>query len=210
MHSRTKELIEMAREAGLEPIAQFSAGSRLVVEARAGNGVTRQFQLQRKPGDQCGDLNERARMRRFGRENPAPDTETPTPEPSLEADMKGQAKLSVANGASHTASDAAIELTPTEFYKLCEHTKGVAWDQMSDLEAFAQAASTAIGHTVSEATAKEAMEATGTATPEHWMAPLEPHVVLARELSALLTQLGHQPSRHFTRLLEQISREQKA
>lgn len=193
--SRLRDLVDMVKDAGLAVVQHYSKAGRVCVDVRAPNGVERTFAISLRPGDARGDLNEHAKIRRFARENTPipPAVELPPPVVKPKDDMK-----------KPTETAAATELTPREFYRLCEWLKQANAASVSGLDVLARAASEAIGQPVSEAAMREAMEATDTAEPDAWNPLPEPHVVLARELEALLKQLGTDPSPLFKRMLTSL------
>lgn len=190
--SRVRDLVEMVKEAGLEVVQHYAKPGRACVDARAPNGLEKMFAVSIKPSDARGDLNEQSKIRRFARENTPipPAVELPPPVVTPKENMK-----------KGSEAVAAQELTPREFFKLCEWLKSRNCGSVSGLDVLARAASSDLGLTVSEAIMREAMEATDTKEPDAWHPLPDPHTVLARELEALMKSLGQEPSTTFKRLL---------
>lgn len=190
--SRLRDLATMLKDAGLDVVESYPKAGRVHVQAAAPNGVTRSFSLSLKPSDARGDLNEQAKIRRFARENTPipPAVELPPPVVTPKADM-----------TKNTAPEAAQELTPREFYRLCELLKKVDLTTVASLEVAARHMSAELDLKISEQILCEAMEATDTQEPDAWHPLPEPHVIMARELEALMKSLGQEPSPTFRRLL---------
>jgi hypothetical protein len=187
----------MVKDEGLEVVQHYSKPGRICVEAQAPNGVKQTFALTRNNGDVRGDQNERSRIRRFTREN------TPIP-PAVEIPppvITPKRSIVKKSDSQEPSSTAAKDLTPIEFYKLCEWLKGINCATLSGIDVLSRAASSALGQEISELTMREAMTATETPEPDAWHPLPDPHVVLARELEGLLKELGHQPSPTLRRLL---------
>ncbi|WP_454056830.1 hypothetical protein [Cupriavidus sp. Marseille-Q8015] len=227
MQSRLSELVRMAKDAGAEVLDKHQKSGRAYVELKAPNGVARKFSISLSPNDARGDLNERSRIRRFMNENDpaarepepvkpradAPEALNPVipqPQPrrtitvSQQTSSKaGAAKASQAIKPSTTTAER--ELTHAEFYQLCEWIKGAVLTNFASAEVMALAASQVIGQTVSEATLRETMTLVKVEEPEQWK-PQEPdHVVVARQLDALMKRLGEEASPAFSRLMEALS-----
>lgn len=183
IHTRTKELVGMVRDAGLQVARTYTKGNRVCVDAVAPNGLAKMFALSQNPGDMRGDLNERALIRRFARQNGVQEQ----PEEEVKKDEQ-----------------TPVLLTPAEFYKLCVWVKAAAIEA-PNLEALALLAGRHIGQPVSEAVMREAMTATETAEPDHWHPLPEPHIIVANELAAILKQLGVEPSKNFARLMAALN-----
>jgi hypothetical protein len=193
-HGRTRDLVNMAKDVGLEVVSHHIKQNRVCIEARAENGASSSFSLSNSSrSDIRGDLNEQSRMKRFARANASQAEQLPN------QDMQ---RDTIKLKKDETA--AAQELTPIEFYRLCEWVKLARMNLHPNLAALALAASHDIGQTVSERAMGEAMQATNTKDPDHWTPLADPHTILARELEALLKQLGQPQSSQFTRLLETL------
>jgi len=189
--ARMKLLRDMVLDAGLELVSTGFRNNRVAVEAKAPNGLTRTFQLSTSSRiDPRGDLNEHSNIKRFARQNPAPG-EAPAIE---ETDM-----------SKKPATHAEKQLTPIEFYRLCELVKKVNAGTVSGIDVFAAGLGNELGLSVSIETAREAMTATGTPEPAEWTQLPDPHVVLARELAAIQEALGQTPSTLFKRYLETLA-----
>ncbi|ACR14994.1 hypothetical protein BcepIL02_gp01 [Burkholderia phage BcepIL02] len=203
--SRIRNLVEMVKDAELEVVRHYSKDGRVCVDVRAPNGVERAFAISLRPGDVRGDLNEQSKIRRFARENTPIPPAVDIPAPVVTVKQKRSIVKPADQKAETPASTAAQQLTPIEFYRLCEWLKQANAASVSGLDVLARAASEAIGQQVSEAAMREAMEATDTAEPDAWNPLPDPHVVLAREIEALTKALGHEPSPMFRRLLEALA-----
>ncbi|MGX0136367.1 hypothetical protein [Cupriavidus metallidurans] len=193
--SRVRDLTNMARGAGLEVLRTYQKHSSTYADVRAPNGVETSFFVLSNQGKGKDDLDCQTRMRRFARQNPAP---APVEKPESPAPRR---TLTVKKEPTTTASSAEQDLTPKEFYRLCEWIKGTNMGPILSLEALALFATKHIGQPVSEGAVTEAMEATGTPRPEGWDKLPEPNVIMANELAALFKSLGHVPSRNFERML---------
>lgn len=190
--ARKRLLIDIVKDAGLEVVGTDIKNGRVVVEAKAPNGVSRSFSLSTSGrSDPRGDLNENSRIKRFAKANTpaAPEQLEETPEMAQTA----------------ASTPAAEQLTPIEFYKLCERVKTADLAKYADIEVAAQAASTYSEKTISVGTLREAMDATGIVEPEAWTKLPEPHVIFARELESMLSALGQEPSPLFRRYLSTIA-----
>ncbi|WP_109479127.1 hypothetical protein [Paraburkholderia sp. C35] len=211
MTNRTRDLVQMAKAVGLDVIKHYQKDSRIFVDTRAANGVTRAFNITKSPNDIRGDVNERARMKRFVNENPAPTAPTPeTPKRKTltvkKADSTPISPDAAPAPAAAPVSTAAQELTQKEFYRLCSFVEqGEGPAQYSSLEAYAMRVSGVMGQTVSEDAIREAMDVTGTATPDRWLPTLDPSAVLIKEMHALIESLGHKPSADFKRLFASVA-----
>ena len=187
-HARMRLLRDMVLDAGLEIVSTGTKNNRVAIEAKAPNGLTRTFQLSTSSRiDPRGDMNEHGRIKRFARENPAPGAA-----PQHDEDEMPK------------ATPAAQELTPVEFYKLCERVKQADLSKFADIEIAAQSASTYSEKVISVDVLREAMGATDTPEPEAWTKLPEPAALLARELAAIQAALGQEPSALFKRYLETL------
>ncbi|MFM0608628.1 hypothetical protein PQR05_29280 [Paraburkholderia sediminicola] len=227
MQNRIRDIVNMVKAFELELIQHYMKNGRACADVRAPNGVESTFSLSTGGGsDPRGDQIAQQKMRRFARANAAQESAAATP-PAIAAHAAPIAsrnqtpKRTILKTTTKTAEAisrigaelakapvtmAAQDLTPTEFYRLCEWTKQQGtMAAHPNREAIALAATSMIGHTVSEDTIREAMEATEMKEPDHWTPPEEPNVILARELSALMKQLGNEPSPQFSRLLANIA-----
>lgn len=202
--SRLRDLVRMVKETELEVVQHYSKSNRVCVDVRAANGVERSFSLSLRPGDVRGDLNEQGKIRRFARENTPTPPAVEIPAPVVTVKPKRSIVKPADQKADTTATPAAQQLTPIEFYRLCEWLKKQTAADFPSVDALALAGARYMGESVSEGTMREAMLATGTAEPESWTALPDPHVVLARELEALTKALGHEPSPIFRRLLASL------
>jgi hypothetical protein len=187
MNNRMRLLVGFVREAGLILVNHYQKPNKYCVDVQAENGAARTFWLSIKESDLRGDVNERAAIRRFARQN------------AIEVVVTEEV---MATKKDVKAEGALDQLTPAEFYKLCEWTKAANWAGIANIEAAATLASTHVKQAVSETVLREAMAATETAEPEHWTVLPEPHVVVARELDSLMKLLGHERSRLFARMME--------
>jgi hypothetical protein len=106
------------------------------------------------------------------------------------------------------ASKAAQELTPIEFYKLCEYVKQTDLTRSGEFEVAVMRSTDALGCAVSESAFREAMQAVGKTEPDDWTKVEEPHVVVARELLGVMVELGHNPSLAFIRLMNTFGKAQ--
>ena len=187
--ARMKLLRDMVLDAGLEIVSTGMKNNRVAIEAKAPNSVVGTFQLSTSSrADPRGDLNEHARIKRFARNNPAPGAA-----PAIEEEEMPK-----------NTTPAAQQLTPKEFYLLCELIKKVNVASVSSLEVLASSLGNELGMSVSTDAAREAMEATNTPEPEVWTKLPEPAVLLARELEAIQSALGQEPSALFRRYLATI------
>lgn len=215
MNNRTRDLVNMVKDAGLEVVEHYRKHSSVCVDARAPNGVERSFHLLEKSSSMRADLDVQGRIRRFARENSAPGADTivettlppPAPEPRAPAvQPKPQQKrilriMKEKSTQTNATTAAEQELTMAEFYRLCEWTKKTVGPNVPSLEALALLATSFIGHTVSEKAVREAMNATETPEPECWSPPKEPHVIVALELEKFMRSLGAEPSEALLNLL---------
>ncbi|AOJ09643.1 hypothetical protein [Burkholderia mayonis] len=202
--SRTRVLVDMVKDAGLEVLQHYGKSSRVCVDARAPNGAERTFNLSLRQGDLRGDLNQQAEIRRWARANMPPSPPAvDLPKPTIT--VKPRRSTVKKQNDTPQPSTTEQELTPREFYRLCEWLKQADCATVSGLDVLARAASNALGQEIGAETMKDAMDATETPEPDAWNPLPEPHVVVARELDALMRQLGHEPSAHFRRLLSALS-----
>jgi hypothetical protein len=192
MRTPVRDLMNMLREHGLEAVRQYNRPGRVCIDARAPNGVETMFSVSMASAmDVRNDLDTKNMIRKFARQNPAPETTT----------MK---KATLAAVPAEAVTEAARELTPTEFYRLCEWTKTANVRDLPNLETLAGIASRHSTMTISESVMREAMGAVGMPEPDHWHAPGDPQLVVAWELGALMKQLGVEASPAFKKLLESI------
>lgn len=228
MQNRTKDIVSLVEAADLELVRHYREASRTCAEVRAQNGNRHTFSIScNGKSDVRGDQIALQKMRRFARENavkpsveqavtaPLPKKEAPKAPTRTVITMKPRSPTAtfieqavpaaeVVSAKPAPVSEAAQDLMPKEFYRLCEWIKGVRMAQFPSLEALALHARTSTELPVTEGAASEAMEAVEIALPDHWLAPLDPHVVLARELATLMKSLGNEPSRDFTRFLSSL------
>jgi hypothetical protein len=185
----------MAKDVGLEVVSHYGKQNRVCVDVRAENGVTASFSLSNTSrSDVRGDLNEQSRMKRFARANGMPAAQQP------EDTMQRTITLK-----KPTETAAAQELTPIEFYRLCEYIKSMDVASASSLEVLTRGAASHLGCNLSEASVREAMTATSTAEPECWTPLADPHTIIARELAALMESLGQTPSSQLKRYLATLA-----
>ncbi|CAB3972306.1 MULTISPECIES: hypothetical protein [Burkholderia] len=203
--SRTRDLVEMVKAAGLDAVRQYGKSGRVCVDARAPNSAERTFSLSHRQGDLRGDANQQAEIRRWARANmPPPPPPVELPKPIITVKPRRSTVKNPTDTKQAQPSSAEQEMTPREFYRLCEWLKQVSID-VSGIDVLARAASNALGQEISADTMREAMEVTGTPEPDAWNPLPDPHVVLAREIESLTKALGHEPSPHFRRLLAALS-----
>jgi hypothetical protein len=129
MTNRTRDVLNLIEDAGrdfpLEIVERVEKNGRILVELRAGNGAVRQFSVSNTSrNDVRGDLNEKARMKRFARDN-APRTEPPAsaeavaspvttkPEPAQIVVPKTRATLTMKNApkTAHATTEHAPSRT---------------------------------------------------------------------------------------------------
>lgn len=224
MDWRTKDLVRMAHQADLEVIGHYRKGVRFYADTRAPNGVEMTFSLSSgRPEDTRGDLNELSRMKRFARSNPAPQRVPVTPpvvEPPKEESAPpiahstptktktltmSKAKIVTQTPASPPGLTQAHDLTPTEFYRLCEWIKVQPLANIPSFDGMAMLASKHAGRGLADSTVREAMAATAIEEPEHWNLPKEPHIIVALELEKFMKSLGAEPSEAFLSLLKPVA-----
>lgn len=206
MQSRARDIVNLIRGAGLEVLRHYGKSGRQYADAVAPNGVEHTFSISAgAKEDRSGDFIVQGKMRRFARNNPAsPASSLAELVQQIEEEYTTEANMTKAVKTEKPVSAAAQDLTPVEFYRLCEWTKLQPLDQHPGAEAMAVAATIYIGHPVSEGTLREAMTATTIEEPEHWNPPGDPQLVVAWELGLLMKQLGVEPSKAFARLLASI------
>ncbi|MGH8432527.1 MAG: hypothetical protein ACREUF_19230 [Solimonas sp.] len=153
-----------------------------------------------KDGDARNDMNNRSSIRRWASLNAVPSF-TAKAKPDTD---ENKTTVKAANKTAAAPTPAEHELSRAEFFRLCEWVRTAINATVPNLEALSIAATKHIGHAVSEETVREAMELTSTPEPEHWK-PIEPHVVVARELDALMKSLGQPTSPAFKRLMESLA-----
>ncbi|WP_227461624.1 hypothetical protein [Cupriavidus pauculus] len=227
MQSRLSELVRMAKDAGAEILDKHQKAGRASIELKAPNGVTRKFSISLSPNDARGDLNERSRIRRFMNENdpaaqkpepvepPAngpeplnPVIPQPQPRRTITVSQQTSSKAGAAKSSQAikpSTATAERELTHAEFYALCEWIKAAKLSEFASAEVMAHIGLQVIGQTISEATLRETMALVKIEEPEHWK-PQEPdHIIVARELDALMKRLGEPASPAFSRLIGALS-----
>lgn len=200
MENRTRTIVGMAKDVGLEVVSHYRKASRACVEVRAENGVTSEFDIScGSREDRKGDLIMLSRMRRFARTNalaPLTTADLETEEPV--------AKETLTLKKPEPVKGTRIELTPKEFYTLCEWVKATKLLASCALEQLCDAATMETGAFIQAEVMCEAMEATGTPAPEHWTAMPPAPELIARELATMMEALGTKPSALFSRYLKSL------
>jgi hypothetical protein len=213
MTNRTKDIMDMARAVGLDPIRAFQRASSTCCECEAPNGNTSTFRLRTTKTSVADDNECMSHMKRFFRQNQKPDNQEPEPEavktePNIITVPKRSTYMTKAAPAPEPApaqeSVADRELTPREFFRVATWVQGCVMPTFPSLQAFALAATKHFSLPVSEAVMQEIMVEAGVPEPDSWNPPLEPHVVVARELAAMMERLGEKPSTQFSRLMETL------
>ncbi|RKP44735.1 hypothetical protein [Pararobbsia silviterrae] len=213
MTNRARDIKHLAERAGLEVVRVQRESNRMCAVLRAPNGVERSFSIATGKCDSAGDNLASMHMRRFLRENPAPEAATPSTEPTKKAAQMSEKRPTLtakssptpaASGPVSSASRAAEELTPREFHRLCLWVVSEASKHPS-AESLAVAATTHFEHAISAETVTHAMDVAECPQPEAWTPLPEPTVVLANEIAILLKSLGTDPSPQFRRLMETLA-----
>lgn len=205
MLKRERDIEDMVARAGLEMLNFAKNGAHYQVTLRAPNGETRRFAMARTPSDVRGDLNQQAELNRWARENPAPAT-------ALSLAMKtakdpGMPKLPA-------TPKKETEMTPTknaplsriEFYKACEWLKAAQLEERPmTLGQLSLVAGTALGFPVPEKDLSQCLEAIGIRLLPPSVKAKEAMRCMARELQALMKELGKEPSKELTALAQEAT-----
>lgn len=191
MDRRQKDIVTMAELAELTAVRTEKRSSRQFITCRADNGVEREFSISLgSKSDARGDQNELSVMKRFARENAAP-----SPQPT---------KRNTLTMAKPTSKSTTSQLSPVDFYKVCEWLKAQALPTFPNLEALALGAAKHIGSSVSEADVTTAMSATSISEPAHWAEPTDPQTIVVRELLNVMKDLGASASPAFAALAAKL------
>lgn len=204
MDRRQKDIVTMAEQADLVAVSAEKRSSRQYLTCRAENGVERSFSISMgSRSDPRGDLNELSLMKRFARENRMPTIADIQPtQPMKSTEPQKKATLTMQKTAAKTAP--AAQLSPVDFYKVCEWLKHQPLATFPNLEALTLGAAKHIGGAVTEADITTAMGATSISEPVHWSEPTDPHTILVRELSTMMKELGVTASPAFARLKAEL------
>ncbi len=194
MDRRQKDIMTMAQMAELAAVRTEKRGNRQFITCRADNSVEREFSINLSGrGDPRGDQNELSAMKRFAREN-ADQNQT-----------KKRETLTMAKAADkYTVKSTTAELTPVDFYKVCEWLKAQPLANFPNKEALTLGAAKHIGSTVTDADITTAMDTISISEPPHWSEPTDPHAILVRELSTMMKELGVNASPAFARLRDKL------
>jgi len=201
---RQKDITLMAEHAGLTAVKAERRNARIYLVCAGENGAEREFSISLGTrSDPRGDLNQLSLMKRFARENAVSRDESATPTTTTRPTMT---KKSIS-----TTPAPSIELSPLDFYRLCEwlKTKATEIAALPSSEALTLAITRHIGQPVETGTIQQAMQVTGVAEPDHWndpTDPTDPTLILARELATLMKSLGAAQSAAFAKLVGQVQK----
>ena len=202
MERRQKDITLMAEHAGLTAVKAERRNTRIYLVCAGENGAEREFSISLgNRSDPRGDLNQLSLMKRFARENAMSRATEAAPTTTNDPTM-------TTKKSTRTPPASSIELSPLDFYRLCEwlKTKASEISCLPSFDAMALAITQHIGQPVENATIQQAMQVTGVAEPEHWNDPTDPTLVLARELATLMKSLGAAQSTAFAKLVSQVQK----
>ncbi|AVQ84257.1 hypothetical protein C4F17_26730 [Variovorax sp. PMC12] len=190
----------MAEHAGLTAVRAERRNARIYLVCSGENGAEREFSISLgNRSDPRGDLNQLSLMKRFARENTVARDTAAAPTTTNQPTMTTKKN-------TRTPTAPSIELSPLDFYRLCEwlKTKASEISALPSFDAMALAITQHIGQPVENGTIQQAMQVTGVAEPVHWSDPTDPTLVLARELATLMKSLGAAQSAAFAKLVGQL------
>lgn len=194
LNKRQKDLKVLAEEAGLTVLRPVQRRNRVALMCEAPNGVTAEFTLSNgSSNDAHGDLNERARMRRFARENPAPAT-PPQPQKATSMPARTPATMAEQLAATNIAATQVLDLSPVEFLRLSLWLSNQDLARLPSVDALVMEAGKHLGKPVEEGTLRNAMREMALTDPAHWGEPTDPQAIIVRELGLLMQSLGHTPT----------------
>lgn len=206
-HKRHKELMSLVSAAGaqVESITPASSGNTRII-AVAPNGVNKTFFFSTSPGDVRADQNNESLVRRWVRENPGKGAPITAVGQALVTASTKPAPAPAPAPASPSAAEpekVINKLKSAEWYHLHKWTETASLEGMFSYTDVARAASVALDRTISASSMQTAMETVGVRLP---VAPpsAEPKDrvrVVARELMALLRELGKDPSPELVSIL---------
>lgn len=203
MNKRQKDLKVMAEDAGLVALHPVRRHNRVAFLCEAPNGVTQEFTISNGSSmDQHGDLNERARMKRFARENPAPAAAPQPPQQQKAPSMPARTPAPMAEqlAAVNIAATQVLDLSPVEFLRLSLWLSNQQLAQLPSMDALVMHAGQHLGKPVEEGTVRNAMKEMALSDPEHWGEPTDPQAIIVREIGLLLEGLGQKPTPAFKKL----------
>lgn len=203
LNKRQKDLKVLAEEAGLTVLRPVQRRNRVALMCEAPNGNTAEFTLSNgNTNDAHGDLNERARMRRFARENPAPATPPQPAQPQKAPSMPARTPATMADqlAAATIAATQVLDLSPVEFLRLSLWLSNQNLALLPSVDALVMEAGKHLGKPVEEGTVRNAMREMALTDPAHWGEPTDPQAIIVRELGLLMQSLGHTPTPAWVKL----------
>lgn len=209
MDRRQKDLKVMAEAAGLSALKFGRKGGRVYLTCQADNGATRIFSVSNgTTNDYRGDANEQSAMKRWARENPAPDVPTTTPAPPPQQKAPSMPRNTTPAPATiaeqlqplKKPGGQVLDLAPVEFLRFAKWLSNQDLTRIASMDDLVLLACKHMEKPVDEATVRAAMPEVGLAEPEHWGEPTDAQAIIVREIGLLLKGLGQEPTPAFKKL----------
>lgn len=208
VQKRRKEIEAMAKRAGVSIVEySYTGGGHIGVLVEADNGNKKRFSCSVQAGDYRADKNQESYFRQFARANLDRETVAHQPQ-TLEQhiaadDVQQPEPITQPTKQTMTTTPATpaakkYQTTHIEFFKLCEWLKITNLTGVYTIPRCMELATPALGFPVPYTAIQSALEATGIKLPER--PANEPAQkrdrthILAKELAALLVELGKEPS----------------
>lgn len=207
MIKRERDIEDMVERCGLETLNFSKNGGHYQLTLRAPNGETRRFAFAKTPSDVRGDLNQEAELKRWARDNPAPDT-------AISIAMKtakdpGMPKIIPPEHKETPMAAPPAAKAPfghIEFYKVCEWLKAEKLDERPMTHGqLAVVASTALGFTVPDKEIGQCLEAVGIRLLPPTIKAKDAIRCISRELQALMKELGREPSKELVAMAQEAT-----
>lgn len=197
MIKRERDIEDMVERSRLEILNFSKTGAHYQLTLRAPNGETRRFAFAKTPSDVRGDANQEADLKRWARENQPADIAAITKtarDPGMPKTTPPETKAKPMAAATSNPTFGHIE-----FYKVCEWMKSQKLEDHPMTSAqLALVATTALGFTVPEKEAIQCLEVVGIRLLPPSIKLKDAIRHLSRELHALATELGREPSKELS------------
>lgn len=210
MNKRQKTLKLMAEQAGLTSIKFDCRSSRHYLMCEADNGNRHEFWLSTASTlDPRAEQNELSRMKRFARENQAPQAKEQITQPQRKEPTTMPAQRPIAIAASTPAIDTTLKAKPVaqvldlshaEFLRLAMWLNTQNLSTIQSMDVLVLESSKHMGKPVDEPTVRSAMIELAKDEPAHWREPTDPHAIIVREVGRLLKEFGMAPTDAFNKL----------
>lgn len=216
MQARHRDLLNIVRSVdGVEIVDSYTTNGRAEVKLRAANGQTRKFFLSLRGVDLKDSINTKRGIIRFAAENSPPpaDAKPATPEQietlkAMQTTPAPTKRPTLTLQQKPAVPEAERALSNVEFFNLTMWVQQATLFDYADADACAAAASVKFDLCIGAETIRQIVSMLKLTYPTAWDGPpLDPQVVLADQMAAIMTELGVTPTADFLRLAKQLHKE---